>query len=184
MKLKIHIIKQNNDFVATYSRNKFKSLEWKNGTLTAKEFSCIMNIVPMDLKFLNAFTIEWSGKIQYEKVVQATKSKSLFKELLDLYHEWYYHDTGIKPKIDGVTGKHLKQLIAYLRSQANDDSEVIVVFNLILSSWNSLPEFYRNQRELRQINSNINIILNTIKNGKSDSKTQAKHVSDAFRQSF
>lgn len=182
MKLKITIISSSATIMATYLSNKLKRIEFATGTLSVPEYHHVTEIIPRHLTELAEFERLYNEKIIYQKVEQ--KSKTIFKELMDQYHSWYLKRTGIAPKIDGVSGKHLKQLITHLRKQCMDDNEVIAVFATILNHWKELPDFYQSQMELRQINSNINIILNTLKNGKSDSKSKAQSVSNDFRKSL
>lgn len=167
-------------YVVTYASGKFKKLEHKRGTITERQFKELMSIVPPTMADFDAFRLQFP-RVRYEvEMLQ----KSLFSTLLADYHEFYINLTGISPKIDGIAGKHLNQIIAHLKRQSADDAEVATTFKIILQKWEELPPFYRQQFEIRQINSNINIILNCIKNGKSDSKSKATNLSDDFRQSI
>lgn len=184
MKIKITLLTHGATavIIATYASKRFKRLEHKLGKMNHAQYKQLMTVVPRTIDKLDKFQQHYENRVSYE-IIEGKKA-SLFKELMDIYHRWYVSETAIEPKIDGISGKHLKQIIAYLRKQAATDEEVKTVFEHILNCWNELDPFFRNQRELRQINSNITQILNFIKNGKSDSKTQAKHVSDDFRENI
>jgi len=166
-------------FIVTYVSGRFKRLELKSGNMNKNQYKALMTVIPSTVEKTEKFQNNYEGRVSYE--VLAEKSVSIFKDLMDKYSSWYEEQTEIKPKLDGISGKSMKTIIAHLRELSANDDEVIGVFNSILDNWQNLDDFYQNQRELRQINSNINIILNQLKNGKSDSKTQAKYLSDDFR---
>lgn len=167
-------------FLVNYKSKRFYQLIHKSGKLNTDQYKALMTVVPRTVDDIDKFREHYEDRVDYELVL--SQSKTLFKELMDIYFEWYQKETDITPKIDGVTGKHLKQIITFLKKQAADENEVKSIFEHILNSWEELDDFYKNQRELRQINTNINIILNTLKNGKQDSKTQARNVSNDFRK--
>jgi hypothetical protein len=90
----------------------------------------------------------------------------------------------LKPKFSGVEGKSLKSIISFLRGVCSTDEEAKDIWLAILSNWDIQTEFYKNQTELRQINSNLNIILKTFKNGKQSEQKRRKADDDAndFRE--
>jgi len=184
MKVKITLLTHGAtaNIIATYLQKRFKRLEIKSGKMNNAQYKALMMVVPRTVDKLEKFKTHYEGRVLYEIIEQ--KKKTLFTEMMEAYHSWYLERTEINPKIDGVAGRHLKQIIAYLRKQSTNDDEVKEVFQYLLNSWDVLDDFYREQKELRQINSNINIILKTVKHGTSDSKTQAKSVSNDFRQKF
>lgn len=183
MKLKIQV--QNDGatgvYIVTYKLGKFLKLEHKRGKISKKQFDALMQIVPPTLEELEEYQKKYH-RVIYEKIFPDTKS--LFKTLLDIYHTWYHQQTGITPRINATSGMQLTQIIAYLKTQTTDEQEIQLVFSQILERWPTLPDFYQNQREIRQINSNLNILLNHIKNGQTDSKSKSKSVSEDLRQSI
>ncbi|MCO5230163.1 MAG: hypothetical protein M9958_03305 [Chitinophagales bacterium] len=183
MKLTIHITSKGSDavFVATYQGKLLKRLERKRGTLSNAQWDALMKIVPPSPEQIDEYINRYFN-VQYERAEPT--SQSLFATLLDIYTIWYQGHSGITPRINGITGMHLNQCIAFLRKQSADDNEVQIVFENILNNWHKLPDFYQKQIELRQINSNLNIILNFLKNGQSDSKSKANSLSDDFRRSI
>lgn len=183
MKLQVTILKEGFDavFVVQYKAGRFWKLTHMRGKYSEDQHNALMKVIPNHTKKIEAYRKYWVDKIEYQEVLEDTQS--LFKQMMQVYHNFYVLQTEIEPIIDGVAGKSLKQIITKLRKQAADDQEVLVLFTLIFDNWCDVPDFYANQMELRQINSNINIILNAIKNGKYDSKSKATHVSDDFRKS-
>lgn len=181
MKIKVHIIKADAVYIAHYKSTKFKKLEHKRGNVSKTQFTQLMKVIPPSTEMIDTYRRYWADKINYEEVVNS--SQSLFKQMMDVYFRWYQTETELDPKIDGVAGKNMKSIIAHLRKQCAEDQEVLTVFQQLLDRWCDVPDFYREQMELRQINSNINILLKAVKNGKSDSKSKAANVSDDFRKS-
>lgn len=183
MKIKMHITTDGADgvYIITYKASKFQKLECKRGKVSEQQFKALMQIVPPVIQELEEFQKKYE-RVSYEVITD--ESSSLYKILLDKYHNWYINQTGIAPKIDAITGMQLKKIISYLKNQTASEEEIIIIFQLILEKWDTLPDFYRNQREIRQINSNLNIILNHCKNGQSDSKSKARNLSDDMRKSI
>jgi len=182
MKLQLQLQKEGFDavFLAEYKNGKFHKVTHIRGKFNKDQFIQLMKVVPMVEKHLPIFRKYWSGKIEYKELV---KSKSLYTMMIDAYAYFYETETKLKPVIDGVAGRAMKQLITKLKTQTPDEDEVLAVFQTLLDRWCDVPEFYQNQMELRQINSNINILLKALKNGKSDSKSKAANVSNDFRES-
>ena len=156
MKVKIQITTNGADaiYLITYKGSKFQKLEHQRGKIREDQFKALMGIIPPVIEELETYQTKYP-KVIYEKVLE---TKSLFKTLLDQYHNWYLEQTEIAPRIDGTTGNHLKKIITYLQKQTTDEEEIKTIFLLIFEKWSTLPDFYRNQRELRKINSNLNII--------------------------
>lgn len=181
MKLQLTIQKTDAVFQVTYKAKRFSQLKHIRGKYTNDQFPHLMKLVPPNIDKLEAFKNHWKGKVEYQ--LNETKSETLFTHLMQEYFNFYFLRTELDPIIDGTAGKALNQIITKLRNQAADDEEVKALFTLMLQNWDDIPKFYRDQLELRQINSNINIILNAIKNGTSNSKTRAEDLSDAYQSS-
>lgn len=182
MKLQIQLLREGFDavFLAEYKSGKFHRLTHMRGKYNKAQFDQLMKVVPGHEKHIAIYRKYWSNKIEYKELI---KDKTLFTKMMDAYTHFYEQETSIKPVIDGVAGKSMKQLITKLKVQTPDEDEVLAVFTMVLDNWRTVPEFYQNQKELRQINSNINILLNHVKNGKSTTKTSAQDLSAAYQAS-
>lgn len=92
---------------------------------------------------------------------------TLFSEMIESYDSWCKQVVGVGCKMDGIQGKALKSIIAYLRSQVNDNDDIGIknAWEFILSNWNKLDDFHQKQIKLSQINSNLINILNQLRNG-------------------
>ena len=98
------------------------------------------------------------------------KSNALFAQMIAAYDVWIRETTGFPAKIDGAQGKAMKQIIQYLglaikEAETTDNTDVALeigtlkAWNLILSNWLELDQFYQDQIKLTQINSNLQLIM-------------------------
>lgn len=151
--------------VATYRSGKLKRLELQSGIKQPTQFSFANNYVPLFESSIE--DLSTSDHVIFEQITAAKKTASTYKQAMDLFFEWYTERTGLSPRINAVEGKALKAIIAELNKRSADGAEALAIWKHLLTNWNKLDKFYRNQIELRQINSNLSIILRTLKNGKS-----------------
>lgn len=178
MKLQVQLLREGYDavFLAEYKNGKFHRVTHIRGKFNKEQFMQLMKVIPMVEKHIPIFRKYWQGKIDYKEII---KTGTLYTQMIAAYSKFYELETEIKPVIDGVAGKAMKQLITKLKVQTPDEDEVLAAFQVVLDNWSTLPDFYQNQRELRQINSNINILLNHVKNGKSKANT-AQDIAKAY----
>ena len=166
-----------------YSGGAFRSLRHVRGKLSQDQHQKLMLLVPQLEGAIHILAKEFEGRVSYRLQIN---DKSLYTQMLDSYVQWYNDTLEMPPKIDGTSGRSLNMIIKFLGSQCADDSEVLLMWDIILQNWNQLDKFYQNQRELRQINSNLNTILAQLKHGKSTGNTQNKraaaNASHDFRQ--
>lgn len=155
-----------------YRNGYFHRMELKSGRPNALEWANLMSQVPQHENKLPA------------AAHAVAEIRSLFAEMMDSYNQWYQHTVGLAPRIDATAGASLKAIVGYLRKIAGDDAEVLASWQYVLNHWNTLDDFYRKQMELRQINSNINIILRQLKHGNTTTakQNQARSFADALRQ--
>lgn len=185
-KYRIHITSNGADavFEAAYRSGRFKRLSHIRGKVAPQQWSKIMAIIPPIEGGIQILKLEYKGRIEYTEV--SVRKTSLFTAMMEKYASWYHTSNGIPPKIDGTSGQHLKAIISYLTSQSSTEDECLEVWDMILSGWDNLDEFYRSQMELRHINSNLNIILTTLKHGNSNTKTtrKAEAAANDYRSKF
>jgi hypothetical protein len=131
------------------------------------------------------------------------KTDPLFSVFMKTYYDWYKMKVGIPPKIDGGDGRALKMIVKYLRSindnpfvseeeveiQVQDNEsvrenivsdknlETTKMWDFVFAHYEKWDRFYQKQLKLTQINSNLNNIINSIKNGKQ-SITEGKSVAE------
>ena len=101
--------------------------------------------------------------------------KSVFQKCSDIYNNFCLRITNCSGVFDGLQGKSLNSIIAYLlknvKEQPPTDESICNAFQVILDNYDSWDKFHKDQLKLNQINSNLINIINSIKNGKSNSKT-------------
>ena len=164
-----------------YKNGKMSTLTHVRGALPQNWYDHLLKLVPqaeIDISDLVAKHCD-DGNISWKLITQS--NKTLFTRCMIEYQLWYEEKTSMPPKIDGISGNALKAIIAHLTKQSTNEEEAYQLWLHILNSWHLVAEFYRQQKELRQINSNINTILNHIKNGKEESTSNIKDLQDTFR---
>ena len=102
------------------------------------------------------------------------KSDPLFSVFMKIYFEWMETKKGFKPQIDGGDGKALKSAIQYFRTISEDELAITKAWEAIFENYDKWDKFHQGQLRLRQINSNLTNIINSIKNGKPS--TGAKSI--------
>ncbi len=162
-------------FKLTYTNGRFKKLEGKRQKMPEDKRAVLMKLVPLkesDLK-----------EIAYSNVTidKLENNASLYTQMLAEYSEFYIGRYEIAHNMNSIEGKALKSIITALKKQCSTDDETFALWKQILRSWNSLEPFYQKQTELRQINSNLNIILKELKNV---SKTNTGTYAGDFRSSI
>lgn len=112
----------------------------------------------------------------------------LFKSFMDVYYKWFEKQVGIKPRIEVSDATALKQVIKYFRSIMNDadvqennktDLEILFAWEFVFANYGKWDKFHQKQLKLRQINSNLMNILNSIKNGKQQTPI-AKSIGEQY----
>ena len=125
------------------------------------------------------------------KTHKAKNNTPFFIEATDKYYIWHQNKFGNKPRILAADAVGLKSILKHLESlvEANKDKPAnntgeqtsLYLFGVILDNWDRLDPFLQKATDLRQINSNINLIINNfnrIKNGEQTSKTGYQSAAD------
>lgn len=153
-------------FKLFYKRGKFFRLEQISGKLLQNQHESLMKLVPQLEEVILILRAEFEGRVEWI-YVQKKDTQNLFRTLSDEYTQWYSERFKIKPKFSGVEGNAMKSIIKHLEELVfGDHEQVISIWSTILNNWDDQSTFFRGQTELRQINSNLNTILRTIKHGK------------------
>lgn len=88
-------------------------------------------------------------------------------ELFEIYNEWFLEEVGAPPKMlkkDWVGLHQLKQYLGKLPNAKTADAPAKAL-GYILANWKKLEPYLQKQKDLSQINSNINAIIDQLKNG-------------------
>ena len=169
-KLKILIGgKQLAHYKLKYKAGKLFCYELVSGGLDSFLWHKLNTIIPQDESLV--FN-KCSDTVIIEKIEKVEKDIT-YVRFMDLYNTWYIERTGIKPKIDGTSGKALKSIISFLVGLTGSDDEAITTWNAVLTNFDATGTYYASKIELRQINSNLNTILNFLKNGTTNQSIKA-----------
>lgn len=94
--------------------------------------------------------------------------KSLYNNFIASYDSFCKKRLSVGAKVDGAQGKALNSIISYLKTQVKDKNNLDVgahgAWCYILNNWDCLEPFVASQIKLTQINSNILLIINQLKN--------------------
>lgn len=114
------------------------------------------------------------------KVSEKKEGNPLFKNFISVYDTWYKNrNDGIPPKMDGANGSAAKSLIGHFKNivkaraakdnvildEKSEIEKVLDSWTLVLNGWDGIEPFYQDKTRLIDINSNIQNIINQIKNG-------------------
>lgn len=149
-------------FKVSYKRGVLYKIEHTAGKLEKDSWiNLVKLILNIPEKEINAHIAIYSA-LSIEKVTKATKS--LFKAMMDAYFNFYEAKFELKPRVNATSGKALKDIIAFLQAQTGTEEATLATWEYIFQNWNTLPEFYQNQADLKQINGNLNTLLRLLKN--------------------
>lgn len=114
----------------------------------------------------------------------------LYAKMIDIYFDWFKSYSGVKPKFTAIDGLAMKRIIIYFKmlnkenkGEGEDEfTEVTNMFSFIFAKWDLVEPFHQKQTKLNQIESNLQNIINDIKNGHKR-KSNTKDKSESARQS-
>jgi len=173
---------KNNRFRLKYKNGKFSSLERLYGFLPDVKHNRLMVLCPQNEEELTTLSIQYAERaIVWEKV---EKDKTTHVVFIEKYCSWYVDRIGIPPLIKPQDAQAVKWIKNALIKLSGTEEEAISMWDIILQNWNQQDKWYVSQTELTQIKRNLNVILKTLKNGKSTEQAgrKAKDVSDDYRQ--
>ena len=112
---------------------------------------------------------------------EKTPSDKLYPKMVNVYNEFCVKRIGVGAKMDGLQGKCMKSIIAYLATQVKmkkgdeiTESEmnegIISAWEYILSKWDLVKGYYADQIKLSQINANLPNILMQLKTSKTNNR--------------
>ena len=112
---------------------------------------------------------------------EKTPSDKLYPKMVNVYNEFCVKRIGVGAKMDGLQGKCMKSIIAYLATQVKmkkgdeiAESEmnegIISAWEYILSKWDLVKGYYADQIKLSQINANLPNILMQLKTSKTNNR--------------
>lgn len=121
----------------------------------------------------------------------------LYSKMVEIYFDWFVKLSGVKPKFGVAEGSAMKQIINYFKTIYKDNhsegetefEEVTKMLQYIFKYWHLIDPFLQKQTKVTQINSNIQNIINDIKNGhkrkSSNNKDKSEHArGERLQKSF
>ena len=121
----------------------------------------------------------------------------LYSKMVEIYFDWFVKLSGVKPKFGVAEGSATKQIINYFKTIYKDNhsegetefEEVTKMLQYIFKYWHLIDPFLQKQTKVTQINSNIQNIINDIKNGhkrkSSNNKDKSEHArGERLQKSF
>lgn len=176
----IEIVKTKTILRATYINDTFKKIERLRGKISKETLSKIGHIIPYNTEDISRLNKAYFGKVNYS--VEPNKSQTIYTQFLNEWFCFYEDFMQVKPKFNATQGKHLKQIISYLKSISKDDTEALSIWKMILQTWHKLDDFYRKSADLKFINSQLNKILINVK--EINQSTAANIYHSAAAKSF
>ncbi len=155
-----------------YKAGNFSQLEIKRGKPDIKK---IGYAVPPTEESFKEYRLKLENMVTYEEIV---KDKSLYQKAVDAWFNFYIKSEGIEPDFKGADGKHLNQILRYLKKITADEAEALATFQLLLDNWHNLDEFHQKNCSLKYINSKINTLIKNVKEGNKKAST------NSFESSF
>lgn len=138
------------------------------------------------------YSMHTTPQEEEEEEKEKEKNKE-YKTFVEKYFDWFKKmNDGVIPKMSAIEGKNLNQIIRYLkqihaselkngRELPGESESVINMWCYILGNWGRLDAFYQKGTRLRDINSNIQNIITSLKNGKSARSKQGTTPDDINR---
>lgn len=149
----------------SYRYGTFQRLERVRGKLTDEILHHIGKLIPLYEKEIFE-RCETLPNVSVRTL--NTKPKTQFSKFNALWFAFYQKFAGFPPKFTGADGKHLKQIIIYLEQIEESPERALATWNAILTNWHTLSEFHRKNTDLKYINSQLNKIINELKNSITD----------------
>lgn len=110
-----------------------------------------------------------------DSVSDSDKESIEYKEFIKSYSDFFQDKVGLPIKMDGSEGKAMKSIISYMNTATKDKGgNGLLGWDLVLQNFDKWDNFHKTQLTIKQINSNLPNILNSIRNGKSISSKPEK----------
>ena len=166
--------------IATYSKGgKLKKIIAKKGVL---DFALIDAFIP-DIE--SDITVHHANGGTHTFLKPYTPAKDeFFTKAQKAWFEFYQKRTGLEYRFTKIDGGALKSIGKHLTDISGGSYEALESWKFILHNWNRLDPFYRNNADLKFINSQLNKILNLLKNGKQTGQASTRSDADDIRRKF
>lgn len=167
--------KRMNRFILSYSRGKLKRIDRKSGNFDLELLAEKIPLTEDDIK-------PEDGLKKIENT--AREDGAFFIPANKAWCDFFEKQTGIAYRFGEGDAIALKKIGQHLMKVAGGVDEALDAFYYILSNWNKLDDFYRKNVDLKFVNSQLNKILNLLKNGQQTGKTAARNHANDLRSGF
>ena len=99
-----------------------------------------------------------------------------YSPCIKIYDDWLKQKTGVGMKMNGREGKAMNTIINFISSQekvAADPKIIIESWQFILSNFHKLTPFHQNRIKLSDIDTDLQNIINQLKNGTAKHSTES-----------
>lgn len=145
----------------SYKGGHFFKIEKLTGKLTAEQVLGIGKIIPPLEYQIEAYGVQLQDKLSYRLI--KPRKPTLYGSFVDEWMSFYDANFQIQPRFNAVDGKGIKSIIAYLSTISTDEQETLLLWKNILSNWKHLPKFFKDNPDIKFIYSQINKIINHVK---------------------
>lgn len=156
----------------TYRRGKLAVIDVKKGTF--------------DLELLSMLVPALEKHVDTRDMLPHAPKKqrsSFYQPARVAWMEFYQNRTKIPYRFTAADGQSLVQIGNFL-DNLDSDTGAVVLWQQMLSNWNRLEPFYRDNLDLKFINGQLNKIINQLKNGKQASNHNTRDNADDLRRQF
>ncbi len=150
------------EFTVVYYNGSFKRIIHDKGQIADKLWQSLTKAIPKDESAIKAFNKKFDGKVKIERLIEDTDKDSEYKKYSTAWFGFYEKNVGIKPRFNGSDGRHLKEIIKYLQDLENDTERAYNIWLIILSHWDQLDDFFKQNKDLPFINSQLNKIIQNV----------------------
>lgn len=145
----------------SYRAGHFFKIEKLTGKLDSNQVFKIGSIIPPLEYQIEAYGVQFKDKLSYHLI--KPRKPTLYGLFVDEWLSFYDTNYQIQPRFNAVDGKGLKSIIAYLETIATGEEETLLLWKNILSNWMHLPKFFKDNPDIKFINSQINKIISHVK---------------------
>jgi len=167
--------KRVNRFILSYSRGKLKRIDRKSGDFDLELLSERVPLSEDDIKAND-------GLVKLENTAKA--DAAFFTPAQRAWIEFYENHTKLEYRFAEGDGRSLKNIGQHMIKVAGGVEEALDAWKYLLKNWNALPDFYKNSVDLKFVDSQLNKILNLMKNGQQTGQAGARNHANDFRRRF
>jgi hypothetical protein len=167
--------KRINRFILSYSRGRLKKIDRKSGDF---DLELLAERVPLTEDDI-------TPRDGLKKIENTAKEDvAFFMPANRIWCDFYEKQTGLLYRFGEGDAIALKKIGQHLVKVSGGVDEALAAWEYLLKNWNALDDFYKRNVDIKFINSQLNKILNLMKNGQQTGQAGARNHANDFRQRF